>query len=96
MYPEFAKYTDEETEIVKKIMDRFMKRAEEHNLGLPRIDTEMDLSAAHACCPLDLARLLAADDFNFAHDMFGIMCHMDRRTGKLDNCFLPRCTRKGT
>jgi len=60
-----------------------------------RYDTQeawMDVSAAHANgCPLDLAKLLAADNFDFVHDVFGIRNHIDRRTGKLDNCFLPRC-----
>lgn len=51
----------------------------------------MDLSACIANgCPLKLEEFLAADDFNFAHDFFGIMGHMDRTTGKLRDCFLPR------
>lgn len=60
----------------------------------PLMDAEMDVTATHANgCPLDLAKLLAADDFNFAHDVFGIRGHIDRRTGKLDGHFLPRCAR---
>ncbi len=47
--------------------------------------------------PLRLADLLAADDFNFAHDVFGIMRHIDRRTGRLDNHFVPRfCSESAT
>ena len=36
------------------------------------------------------AGMLAADDFNFGHDVFGIYRHLDRTTGKLMNCFVPR------
>lgn len=55
------------------------------------LDRAMDLTACHANgCPLDLDGLLNADGFNFAHDVLGIARHMDRETGKLNNCFLPR------
>jgi hypothetical protein len=51
----------------------------------------MNVSACHANGnPLDLTRLLAADDFNFAHDVFGIDRHIDRETGELQNFFSPR------
>lgn len=40
--------------------------------------------------PLRLEELLAADDFNFAHDVFGIDRHICRDTGKLLNHFSPR------
>jgi hypothetical protein len=59
-----------------------------------RIDLEMDLSATHANgCPLDFAKLLRADRFNFAHDICGIVRHLDRTTGELTQCFDPRCSR---
>ena len=41
-------------------------------------------------CPLDLQRLLEADDFNFLHDILGIQRHADLNTGKLRDCFIPR------
>ncbi len=51
----------------------------------------MDVSATHANGnPLRLADLLAADDFNFAHDLSGICNCLDRNTGKLTNNFRPR------
>lgn len=43
---------------------------------------------------LDLERLAGFPDFDFAHDVYGIMRHMDRTTGKLGGCFLPRCARR--
>lgn len=55
----------------------------------------MDITATHANgCPLKLAELLAADDFNFSHDVAGIYRHLDRTTGKLLDCFLPRFAQK--
>jgi hypothetical protein len=53
----------------------------------------MAITACHANgCPLDLQKLLNADDYNFAPDMIGIRNNIDRHTGKLLNCFLPRCS----
>ncbi|WP_175908317.1 hypothetical protein [Burkholderia sp. BCC1640] len=66
--------------------------------GLPAVDSlelDMDLVACHANgCPMDWERLNAADDFTLAHDVGGIQLHINRRTGKLENCFLPRCALK--
>ncbi len=51
----------------------------------------MDITAAHRNgCPLKLDELLKAEDFDFAHDVFGIRRYINRKTGKLENCFLPR------
>lgn len=55
------------------------------------LDWQMDITATHLNgTPLDLDRLLAFDDLNFVHDVFGIARHLDRSTGKLQNCFVPR------
>jgi hypothetical protein len=59
------------------------------------LDAIMDITACHANGnPLDLDGLLAADDANFGHDVFGIRRHIDRDTGKLLNCFSPRFSRR--
>ena len=56
------------------------------------VGLHMDLTAVHANgCPMDFARMLAADDFNFWHDLCGIQWHLDRKTGRLGH-FLPRCS----
>ena len=55
-------------------------------------DLYVDLSAVH--CnegELDLDRLMAAPEVDFAHDVMGIHRHVDRSTGKLGDCFMPRC-----
>ncbi len=53
----------------------------------------MDLMAADGVngnLPIDWDAMLAGDAFDFAHDIVGILRHMDRRTGKLGDCFVPR------
>ena len=55
----------------------------------------MDITATHLNgTKLDLQKFVDFDDFNFCHDVVGIMDHVDRNTGKLNNCFLPRCSAK--
>lgn len=75
-------------ETIVKIADRAEKLG---RVGFDRMSTIMDLNACHSNgMPLDLERLLAADNFNFTHDVFGISCHINRRTGKMENLFVPR------
>lgn len=92
----FAVFTDADRESVETIVDR--ARALEGRAGRPdvrkTIDIMMDLAAVHAHTPLRLAELAAADDFNFAHDMFGIERHLNRETGELMDCFVPRFAAK--
>lgn len=57
-------------------------------------DLCMDLTFCHSVCPLDLQGLAGADDANFAHDVFGIVEHLNRATGKLNRRFRPRFARK--
>jgi len=48
----------------------------------------MDLEVAHHACPLDLQRLADAPDM--LHDVCGIIAHLDRNSGELADCFVPR------
>ena len=62
-----------------------------------RMTFMMDMLAADGVngnAPIDFDALLAADDFNFTHDVCGIARHMDRSTGKLGNHFSPRFSRQ--
>lgn len=81
--------------IVSKIIDRYIASSIE--LGIPklyqrsRLDLTMDIEACHNNGnPLKLQELLGADDFNFIHDVIGIQQHINRETGELMDCFLPR------
>lgn len=56
-----------------------------------RLSLQMDITAVHCNgCRLRLDDWLAADTFNFMHDIGGIQRHVDRDTGKLQGWFLPR------
>lgn len=64
-------------------------------LDYHQLDFEMDLVACHSNgCPLDFNALLFFSDFDRMHDITGIRHNIDRTTGKLENCFVPRCARK--
>lgn len=85
--------TKAEFDIINRIAERAVKMANEHKRGSYRkMDAIMDVEACHCNgMPIDLERLLNADNFNFAHDVFGIRRHINRDTGQLENCFVPRC-----
>lgn len=82
--------TKEDNEIIKQITMRAI------SLGVKRdfLDLTMDLCAAHEKCPLRLTDLFKADNFNFAHDIVGIINNLNRRTGELENCFVPRFAKR--
>ena len=82
----FAKFSKAEHKIVIGIADRAISAGIYKN----RLDADMDISAVHASCPLRLMDLLEADQFNFAHDMYGIRRHLNRQTGEFEDLFLPR------
>lgn len=55
----------------------------------------MDITACHVnACPLNLGELYAAKDSDFYHDLIGIVSHINRTTGKLEDCFVPRYARR--
>ena len=41
--------------------------------------------------PLDFDKLLGFDKFDFGHDIYGMISHLDRETGKLTGKFIPKC-----
>lgn len=86
--------TPEEARIIRKIVARGWEIDWLRKSYKDRLSMEMDITATHANGnPLRLEDLLAADDFNFAHDMSGICNCLDRKTGKLMNHFRPRFSR---
>lgn len=88
------KASKEEFKTIGKIARRAVALAVTHDIEYDYLTADMDISACHANgTPLDLDKLLAADDFNFAHDVFGIRRHIDRDTGEIMDCFVPRCAR---
>jgi hypothetical protein len=85
--PKF-KGTTEEIILISKIV----KRANYY--GKEALNLTMDLEAVHSNgTPLDFAKLLASSLEDFAHDIYGIKNNVDRSTGKLLDCFMPRCAK---
>lgn len=75
----------------RALVDQIVNRACARFPKLNRLDLEMDLIAVHANgTPMRFDALLAADDFNFWHDIGGIRSHLDRNTAQLLHNFLPR------
>lgn len=75
----------EDFELIEKITQRaveFLNRV--GRTDITKRDLIMDLTAAHANgSPLALGELLTASNQDFTHDVFGIVNHLDRRTGAL-------------
>ena len=82
----------EEMGLILKIVKRGYPTMEGHYRI--RLDMMMDIEAVHENCPLELEKLLYADDTNFYHDITGIFANLNRRTKKLENCFVPRFAKK--
>lgn len=80
-----------EFELAEKIADRALALAGAQGVAISKSDMVMDIVATHVNgCSLRLDELLRANEFEFTHDVFGIRRHLDRRTGKLGDCFTPR------
>lgn len=76
--------------LIGKIASRAAGLYAKHGEDADVLGIVMDLSAAHVTCPLRLADMVEADDFNLMHDVSGINRHLDRDTGRLTGCFRPR------
>lgn len=76
-----------------KLIDRISLRAFGDFDAYDALSGSMDLRAVHYREPLDLQKLLSAPQDTFAHDIFGICNNINRGTGRLMNCFSPRCTK---
>lgn len=92
--------TAAERRAINAILDRVAGICAQAKMPFDRLAHEMDLCACHANgCPLDFERMLAADDFNLAHDVFGIARHINRdgespTAGQLGGLFQPRFARR--
>lgn len=86
----FADLSTEQMQDVQRIVDRALPLLRKAGAKVTPLDLMMAISCVHAQMPLHLRNLAAADDFQFAHDVAGIYRHLNRRTGELENCFVPR------
>ena len=89
--------TKKDNALIGKIVDRAVGYYKQAKVRVSAQDIEMDITATHLNgCRLNLGGLLAADQFNLMHDVCGINQNLNRTTGKLENCFLPRFAKKYT
>jgi hypothetical protein len=81
-------------EDARKIIDIMLRAAAVMNFevrGSSRLEVSMDLTACHCVgCPLDLEGLLTAKPSDLIHDVAGITAYINRETGELGDCFVPR------
>lgn len=84
----------EDAELIGKICDRGYPAMQVHGIYRDKRSMIMDITAVHANGnPLRLQDLLKFPEFDFIHDIAGIASHLNRKTGKLEHCFLPRSSR---
>lgn len=89
-----SKMTEEEQQAFVRVVDRAERLLMEQDVEFDRIDIVMDLLNVHEkCVPLDFERMADAPKGDFGHDIAGIWDNYNRETGKLENCFLPRCAK---
>ena len=89
---DFSRNIREATKVAERYEASFPQQR-----GYKRINLVMDITAADGVNgnrPLDYDRWLAADNFNFMHDLSGICRHIDRETGEIGGFFVPRFTKK--
>jgi Family of unknown function (DUF6874) len=87
----------EDADLILQCAVRARGLYEKQGVSFDTFECDMDLTACHANgCPMDFAKLLAAPDFDFIHDVAGIRRHINRETGQIENCFMPRCHGRAT
>lgn len=89
------KASREDYDIIAQIADRAQTFYKAEGIKRKTMDIQLDMVVTHCNGnPLKLRALLEADEFNFMHDVGGIAKHLDRKTGKLLDCFSPRFSRR--
>ena len=88
--PDFARFEPWEEPFVAKIVDRALGMFARFRMPVEPLSVRMDIAAVHGRIGLRLEEFAEADDLNFSHDIGGIYKHLNRETGDLEDCFLPR------
>lgn len=85
---DWEKCTKDDLILIDKLVTRFKKELPDF---VPPGTMAMDLTAVHVSgCKLQLQNMLTAKASDFVHDCIGINNHINRTTGELMDCFLPR------
>lgn len=76
------------------VLASITKRAkrELNDVRVGGVETLCYIAEVHLDQPLRLHDLLDADNFNFAHDVLGILRHWDHEQRVMRDCFRPRYT----
>lgn len=86
--------TEKESVWIDMIVARGVSILNEEYIECDTQSKEMDIPACHCNgCPLDFEKWLTFDDASFMHDFHGISRFIDRDTGRLTECFDPRCSK---
>lgn len=81
--------TTEDRVLIGKIITRYASMVPAKTFD--KISLEMDLVACNNnACKLDFEAMLNGQEFDFMHDIVGLRRHLNRLTGELEDCFLPR------
>lgn len=89
----FSHLTEREQDLLDEIADRV--KAVLPYTRLSRFMITNDVGNLHLNgCPLDLEAMAKGRATDLVHDVFGIHRHFNRKTGQLENCFLPRFAKK--
>ncbi len=77
--------------VIEAIVNHYYALVRPDRVPFDRLSVTMDLTVASNLGHVDLDRLLDAAPSDLAHDVGGIVRHLDRETGGLRGGFVPRC-----
>lgn len=80
----------DDSRLIHKLAVRMVSLFIHSGVQVSLLECEMDLTAAHNSCPLDLLAMLNGSSLDLSHDLGGIRRHLNRRTGEIEGCFVPR------
>lgn len=80
-------------DLIEAIVDRARPLFSDLGVNYSRMNIWMDLEAANRDIPIDFERLLHSDLGTFGHDIGGIRRFLNRETGKIEQCFMPKTAR---
>ena len=72
------------------VIVKIAERAGNELKGAERLEVALSVSWTHTGWTLNLPDLLAAKPFDFAHDVYGMLAHLDPDTKELTGAFMPR------
>ncbi len=85
------KTTKEEYRVIGKIATRATRICKTYGIKYNLFECSMDIIITHLNAQkIKLQELSEADEGNFMHDILGIRNHLNKQTGELRDCFLPR------